>query len=735
MPHEQSSVNATELLHRVLVVDDQATQRLLVAAALAQAGFEVVECESGEQALELLAVEPVTAVLLDVMMPGIDGFETCARIRATAKLERLPVMMMTGTDDDAAVSRAFEVGASDFIAKPIKQSLLNHRLRYMLRAHERAAELWRSREQLFTAETTAGLGSWEWDPVHRRVVSSRGLENLLAVDPVLDVDGLLSTLERLAPHQRKAYRHAVAEARRGRTVEPLELSIEDGRGHRVWLEARVAAGVNPLSGNEIVSGTLQDITEHKRSQEKIRRLAFYDPLTELPNAAYLRERLDHLISLNLRQPGHLAVLYVNLDRFKDVNDFAGRDVGDAVLQAVAKRIAGCLRKSDIVSRRIDDAEEEPGPANDDSCVARLAGDEFIAVMNDVRSPEASCRAAQRILNEMSRPIHVLDNTFHVSCSIGIAELEKDVSDGELLLQHASAANHEAKKRGGNSFQMYRAELTERIRAKLSLEHDLRGAIRAGELEVYYQPRVDALRHRVAGAEALVRWHHPEKGFVSPGWFIPVAEETDLIIELGEWVLREAARQFAVWRRAGLDIDLSFNVSARQFRDREVDATIARVVRDAGLEARHVIVELTEGVLMDEAGSGLDMLDSLKAAGFRIAIDDFGTGYSSLSYLKRLPIDSLKIDRSFVMELPDNRDSAAIVKAIVALAKNLGLEIVAEGVEEPAQLDFLRAWGCDELQGFYFARPMQAADFEAWVREFERGAGEPATAAALSGSAG
>jgi diguanylate cyclase (GGDEF)-like protein len=433
-----------------------------------------------------------------------------------------------------------------------------------------------------------------------------------------------------------------------------------------------------------------DISERKEREERVRHLAHHDFLTDLPNRVLLSDRIARAISAAQRNGTQVAVLFLDLDRFKNVNDSLGHSIGDKLLQEVARRLRACIRASDTVSR--------------------LGGDEFVLLVPDVSDPASVAVLAQKVLDAVSRPYSIEGHELISSPSIGLAVFPADGEDVETLLRNADAAMYHAKESGRNNYQFFTPDMNIRATERLSMERSLRRALERGELRLHYQPQYEVATGRIVGMEALIRWEHPEQGLVSPGRFMPFAEESGLILPIGEWVLQEACRQNRAWQESGLaPVRVAVNISALQFRQAGFAATVRAALERSGLHARYLELEVTESVIMHDAERVTASLEELKQMGLELAIDDFGTGYSSLSYLKRFPIDRLKIDQSFVRDITTDRDDAAITSAIIALTRNLGLKTIAEGVETRAQLEFLRAHGCNEVQGFLLSRPVAAAE--------------------------
>ncbi|MCC7167343.1 MAG: EAL domain-containing protein [Rhodospirillales bacterium] len=470
------------------------------------------------------------------------------------------------------------------------------------------------------------------------------------------------------------------------------------RSGEAYLEWQSISSVKDSAGRIMrYVAVFSDITELRRKDERLRHQAYHDPLTDLPNRLLLQDRLGHALEQASRDKGAVALLFLDLDRFKVVNDSLGHEVGDRLLQAVATRLNATLRKSDTV--------------------ARLGGDEFMIVLADHVSSAEVAHTAERILEALSEPVVLAGHALHVTASIGISLFPADGEDALALMKNADTAMYQAKAQGRNTFRFFDAGMNSRALERLDLEASLRQAVAMGEFHLHFQPKIDLGTGRPSGAEALVRWHHPSKGLVSPADFIPVAEETGLIVPLGEWVLRTACRYLRRWHDEGLaDLRLAVNLSARQFQDSNLIDRIGGIMTETGISPARIDFELTESTVMSQPDQTAATLAALRKAGFGLAVDDFGTGYSSLSYLKRLPIDTIKIDRSFVMDLGSNPEDAAIVRTILALGRTLGHTVIAEGVETAEQAALLKEWGCELAQGYYFARPMPAESFVSWLAD-------------------
>ena len=444
-------------------------------------------------------------------------------------------------------------------------------------------------------------------------------------------------------------------------------------------------------------GVDRDITERRAAEEHIAYLAHHDALTGLPNRVLLRDRFTHALAMAERSRTRVALLFLDLDKFKRVNDTLGHAAGDQLLLEVVARLGHCTRETDTISRQ--------------------GGDEFILLLNDIPDPEAVERIAGEILARIAEPVEIRGHVLNTSCSVGIAMYPDDGDDFDSLLQKADVAMYNAKDAGRNTWRFFNDQMNQQAREHLLLQNRLHQAMQFSELHLDYQPQLEIGSGRVAGVEALLRWHNDELGDVEPERFIPVAEDCGLIVPIGAWVLREACRQAQVWRRAGWpELTVSVNLSALQFRRAGLVETVAAALGESGLPPQQLELELTESILLQDVDNNLDLVRQLKALGVRLSIDDFGTGYSSLSYLKRFAVDRLKIDRSFVRDIGSDPDDAAIVRAVIQLARSLRLGIIAEGVESAEQLAFLSQEGCQEVQGYLFSRPLAPAEFEGFLRE-------------------
>jgi PAS domain S-box-containing protein len=701
----------------VLLVDDDPVARLLTASALAERNWRVIEAEGGARALELFALHVPDVVVLDALMPDIDGFVACERLRRLPAGEHVPVLMLTGLDDEMSIARAYEVGATDFFVKTNSQwTLLSERLRYMLRSARMRDALAESQAKLTKAQRIARLGSWEWDIEKRWVKVS---EECFAISGLVrQEEGLADWFvwTRLLDEDRPRVEALVRDALvRGTQVQfECRLVRPNGQIRTVHIEAEIGRD----DGGRAIAmhGVLQDITERKQAEDQIRQLANYDSLTALPNRRFFRDQFAASLERARMQGTQVAVLFIDIDRFKQINDTLGHHVGDQLLREVAKRLHLTVRETDTVARVEDGAPVLPDTLRGIAgSVARLGGDEFTILLADLTDGELVTRVAQRLLETLRAPISCGGQEVFATASIGVAVYPNDGNDVETLVRKADIAMYAVKDNGRNGWLKFDAAMNTATADRWRLETALHRALERQELVLHYQPKIDVSSGRIVGAEALMRWQRDDQ-LVPPAEFITVAEETGLIVPITEWAIGEACRQVLAWQSAGLgDVPVSVNVSSRHLQRASLVAPIQSALAATALSPSLLELELTESVLMRNLDSALTLLQALKDIGVSISIDDFGTGYSSLSYLKRLPIDTLKIDRSFVRDLESSQDNAAIVAAIIAMGRSLRLRVVAEGVESPGQMTRLFEQGCELHQGWLFAKALTPDDFVKLMR--------------------
>lgn len=693
---------------RLLIIDDDPLLRGMAAETLRHAGFEVSEAEDGIRGLTLIEQYPFDLVLLDVLMPQLDGYEVCKRLRQMRFGNRVPVLMLTGLHDNASVEKAYEAGATDFISKPINWTLLTHRVRYILRAGEAIESANRSRERLERAHHVANMGSWEWDADGERFVCSPELARVLgASEEVVQRAQPDDFLSIVVDADRETVRASRLAARSSGQPYQLIFAIRrfDGELRAVFEQA---APVMDQNGHQVaVEGITQDITDRVEAEERIKRLAHYDVLTGLPNRQFFSELVGPTLDRSARLGAGCAMLYVDMDRFKSVNDAIGYAQGDSVLRQISGRLKASIRASDLaMDGRV------PGQA---CVVSRVGANAFTLLLVDIADDKQAALVADRLLGAIAEPIAFEDRELVLTASIGIALYPRDATDAEGLTRCAEQAAYAAKSAGRAQHRFFDEAMNVRASARLARETDLRHAINDGQLRLHYQAKVDAGSGLITGAEALVRWQHPERGMVSPGEFIPLAEESGLIVPLTDWVLETACTDLRRRADTGLRrVPVSVNLSSPSFADDGLRIRLDGLLGRYQLDSSCLVLEVTESLLMSDVERAVARLQALRELGFRVSLDDFGTGYSSLGYLKRFPIDELKIDRSFVADAWRGGRDGAIAVSVIALGRAFGLQVVAEGVETAGQSDFLLAHGCAQQQGFLFAKPMPCADFDAFL---------------------
>ncbi|MEM7764371.1 MAG: EAL domain-containing protein [Pseudomonadota bacterium] len=704
--NSQSMTLSVERPPLVLIVDDEATIRLMTRRFLEHAEFMVVDAASGPSAQKQIERTNPDIILLDVDMPGMDGYELCDWIRKRKATRYTPIVMITGREDPISVDAAYERGATDFIVKPISWSVLSHRIRYILRgakmqfalrdSHARIKAIVEAMpDRLFSIDAAGRvigdnttLASWETTGSMRTSVQTGSWS--------VFEHSFRQEVERIATmHLQSVFEEQL-------TVESSFSLLANGERIHHY-EVRLVAQMEDLA-----LAVVRDVTTQKESASKIHQLAYYDVLTGLPNRQLFSSELRQTLEHARRTDQQFALLYIDLDHFKRINDTLGHTTGDELLKMVASRLGRCLRASDSISSDISDN----GESNN---VARLGGDEFTLIVRDTEAVNNIESVASRIIETLKSPFEFNGHEFVVTPSIGIAIYPIDGEDEESLLKSADVAMYQAKQRGRSGFSFCTETTTVRSLERLDLELELRRAIESDQFELHYQPKVTTTNWTVVGAEALLRWNHPTRGWISPAQMIPIAEDTGLIVPLGRWIIQEACRQVAEWRNHGLpSCPVAVNLSSQQFWQDDIASVVESALGTNNLESEMLELELTEGVLMRDVKQTRDALQILKGIGISLAVDDFGTGYSSLAYLRQFPLDSLKIDRSFVDDLPA-ADAAAICDAIISMASSLNLRVVAEGVENDNQLRYLTQRHCNEIQGYYFSKPLPAEAFEALLR--------------------
>jgi len=731
--------------HTVLVVDDDSSICDVVAKYLQLIGFSTVQALDGKTGIELFDEQRPDLVLLDLHMPEIDGFEVLKAINFRSK--DVPVIIISGVGTQKDTTKALRLGAWDYITKPFQElDILKHAVETALErsAVQAANKELLKKQPMEEVQKHSDLQKRTMELERAYNVLEREIQERKRAEKAIDseraymqnvIDGVRHPAMIVHPDRTVTMINAA-----GLALLPSNYAGSNnlfchqvyrqsdipcgGEDHKCVLDELEKTGdaatcshkeilangderiyeleASPLWNDdgslhgflEVIRNVTEDLSmenQLREHQDRLYHLVHHDTLTSLPNRLLLQDRLQRMLVKAKRSNTNVAVVFLDLDRFKKVNETLGHDVGDKLLISVANTLENCVRRSDTV--------------------ARLSGDEFAVILDDLKDVKYAAVVARKILEALSHPVFIEESELYASCSIGISVFPADSDNVEGLLSCAETALYRAKDVGKNNYQFYTADMNIRAFEFLLLEAGLRKALSNNELEVYYQPQMEMKDNGLVGMEALLRWNHPEKGMVSPGDFIPLAEETGLIEPIGEWVLRESCVQNKAWQDDGYPpVCVSVNVSARQFRRKDIVELVGSILEETGLEAKYLELEITESVIMHDIESTITTFKKLKKMGVKLAIDDFGTGYSSLAYLKLFPIDHLKIDRSFVYNISSDANDAAIAASVVALAHSMNLEVIAEGVETVEQLDILRGQGCDFVQGYFFSKPLSAKEF-------------------------
>ena len=675
----------------LLVIEDSESDFLLVERHLEQHGL-VADClrvATLEQLGQALEQGGIDAVLLDYHVPGLEIQDSLARIRAGAP--ELPVILLSGSIGEEAAVELLKQGVWDFVLKDRLARLVPAIRRSLREVAQQAARA--------TAEEQMRLAAVAFENTLEGIVVADAQHRIMSVNRAFsEITGHVS--ERILG---KDLGVLGSDRKEGGFGEKMWAWLnEHGSWHgEIWSRRQgghiYAAWFNMTAvrnpGGQVTHyiGVLTDISERKAAQARIEHLAHHDPLTDLPNRALLADRLGLAVTLAQRSEHPVGVLFVDLDHFKHINDSLGHSIGDRVLIEVARRLVSCVRASDTV--------------------ARLSGDEFVVLLPEASGVEGVARVVASIMESIAEPFQINGHGLRLSASIGVSLFPRDGREGSALLTSADHAMYHAKAAGRATYRFFSPEMDAQARERFSIEADLREALGRAQLRLFYQPQVDSHTARISGYEALLRWRHPERGLLFPGAFLSVAEETGLIVPIGEWVLKQACAQCSQWHAQGYQGSVAVNLSARQFAQEGFLDTVKQSLEHAGLAGNFLELELTESLLVEPTEAAMKLLHELRRIGVRLAVDDFGTGYSSFSYLKRYPINTLKIAQPFVEEVAVGSDDRAIVQAIVALARAMRLQTIAEGVEHASQVQALRDLGADMLQGYYFGRAVPASELQ------------------------
>ncbi len=703
----------------VLLVDDDVAMRFMAKASLEGAGFTVAEASNGQEALSIFTDVKPGIILMDVMMPVMDGFCACSELRQRPGGVHVPILMMTSLDDVESIKKAYDVGATDFITKPIDYLILANRVRYMLRAQHSTEKLQINERRLACAHRVAQIGYWELIIETEELTISDEIFRLLGIRKDEFGGSSKELFDRVHPDDRNQFVAGIEKVIKERKKISSEVRILGTEGEDRYVRHEAEVLYDESTGKDHLIATAHDITKRKLSEKRILKLAYYDELTQLPNSSFFIEYINNTIVQYRQGIKYFAILSIDINNFTRINDSLGRGVGDRLLCKVAKRLYSRVRTSECMSNQVAPTSDLNMQGRNSDIVARLSGDEFALLVTGCENNADVVNVVERIDKLFDTPFLIEDHELLLSISIGVSVFPENGDYVDALIDSSHAALSRAKEHEECNYEFYSGAIVDKAVHRLSMENELRRAIEENQFELWYQPKVDIYHGHVIGAEALIRWNHPQKGIVSPLEFIPVAEECGLIHPLGDWTLQEACRQNKQWKEEGVpSFRIAVNLSAKQFKQDQLLNKITNILRKSSSEPSCLELELTESVLLEDVSKSNAVLNELRNMGVHIALDDFGTGYSSMGYLSMLSIDTLKIDRAFVQSSTTNDKCFVIIKAIVTLAQGLGLQIIAEGVETKEQLTLLHDLGCYNIQGYYFSRPLPSEQFKKWLFEGE-----------------
>jgi len=711
--------------YTLLIIDGDPALCLLANKKLSENGYHILTASTGGKGIQAIIEYNPDLILLDYDLSDMTGVEVCHSIRNASPPIDKPVLFITEKNDYQSIQNAYQAGATDFSNKPINWTILNYRIQYLLRSYEIYLSLIFSENRLKKAQKIARIANWDYNPVEQSFNWSDTIYEILGdSSKQIPLSNISQFLKRVPEADIDCIKQALEACLNHQVNFEIEHNLISADGSNKIISHLGCVIKN--ASNQVIDyiGTLQDITERRHTEDKIRELAYYDSLTGLMNRKSFLTILDEILIINKRYKLLSALLFIDLDDFKRINDTLGHDIGDLLLQDVAIRLQQCVRTVEQEkeyktksNRKINNLLHDKVFRIDTLDInrfdlGRLGGDEFTVFLSDILNEEMAGNVANRLLNALEQPFHLEQHEIYISFSIGIAISPHDGDNIKTLLKNADTAMYSAKNLGKNNYKFYTQAMNEHALYRLELELKLRNAIKNDELSLVYQPQVCLHTGRLVGAEALMRWDHKIHGSISPSEFIPLAEETGQILAIGDWLFKQFNKNLQHWESLGLIPDhfkLALNVSALQFNQSNIIHALYTCFSDRQLNT-HVAFELTESVLMTNAATNLITLQSLSDSNISLSIDDFGTGYSSLSYLHHFPVSTIKIDRTFIFDM--KKDShTEIIKAIIAMAKGMDIKIIAEGIEQQWQADILKQEGCDIGQGFLFHRPLSIESFE------------------------
>ncbi|MHC0038877.1 EAL domain-containing protein [Pseudoneobacillus sp. C159] len=722
-------MNDPERIH-ILLVDDRPENLLALEAIIERDEYQLVKANSGEEALKYLLKYDFAAILLDVQMPGIDGFETAKIIKAREKTRNIPILFITANYMDSQhIFTGYSIGAIDYILKPFDPIILKAKVdgfaelyRLNQQLIQQAAQLSENKKQLENAyqELSYLAAELRISEELSNVINETSIDTMMVMDEtgrILKVNPAIQKMFGYQDHEMidenitllfsssdtsKKYIEKVLGAINGvesftgyRNREEVYVTRKSGDS----FPAEIQVGKRFVQGRNIIAITIRDLTSQKQYEETITHMAYHDSLTDLPNRRLSTKQLKKLLDEAKQTNKLLSLLFIDMDRFKYINDSLGHVMGDRVLQEIAIRLKECMVE--------------------DGLLARIGGDEFNVILPGANR-EKTLEVAERIIEKFKTPLYVDHYELYITACIGISIFPYDGEDAVSLIKNADAALYRAKEQGKNHYRVYHSGMNIQSYKKFILQNDLRRAMEKDELFLVYQPRIEIETGMVGSAEALLRWNHPSLGTISPSEFIPLAEESGLIVEMGEWVITSVCRQIRAWEAEGLSpIRVAVNFSAQQFLQKDLIATMKQILIDSEVDGNMIEIEITESVILGNEPIVTNTLNQLKNMGIYLSIDDFGTGYSSLNYLRRYPVNAIKIDQSFIGDLTNpSSDSKALVSTMINLANHLQMDVIAEGVEMEEQLSFLKEYHCQKYQGFLFSQPVSSKEFRRFLGKKE-----------------
>ena len=702
---------------QALLADDDAGIQLTLRALLEQKGYMVTVVGDGVAAVNALSNDEFDIVLLDIRMPIMDGFEACKSIRELACGKNVPILMLTGQDDAESIKKAFEVGATDFVAKPINFVLMGFRIDYIVRASSVAEELRKAEQRSTNAQRIANLGHIELNLTQEIVHCSKGVREILLLPEQATFNRFDHFIDCVHPDDKSRVKSSILQSLSNGDGLNLEHRVVRSDGSVRFVLQISEHRSDPKSPDRMVV-TLQDITNRIDTEKRMHALAYYDDLTGLPNRSLLIQHLDRLLKSAERNPTMIAVIVFGVDKFDKVVESLEHESAENLIRMIAERVKYSCRESDLLSRQSSGNLDEED-VNYQQLTAKLRNDEYVIVLSEINSLQAASVFLQRLMEQFKKAFQLKDRKVFLTTTAGISLAPIDGKSTNQLIKFAEIAKGSVDKDSSGGFKYFKQELNDQVKRNFSLASDLRMALKQETLEVHYQPKVSLLDNTLVGVEALCRWNHPTLGEISPVEFIEIAEEEGLIGELGTWVLKTACNQLLEWKtKLNREFSVSINISPNQLLDEEAMKQIIEFVSDSPISNRIVEFELTESTLLANFETSLKILNQFIKMGCGLAIDDFGTGYSSLSYLGKLPAKTLKIDKSFIRSIDSNNQYTAIVSGIIKLAHSLGMTVIAEGVESDVQKAILAQEQCDEIQGNLVSLPLPPGEFVDWLSAWE-----------------